>query len=227
VAWAIDKDGKNIYQLARGYAKSFKEWIDIFEALKIPTKNIAIDGGHWLDEVLDAAAANWKYGRDFKQGRRTMKEIQTWTILRGNGLRRSFKHEDGIYRVFAPASQYHRSIQIEGKPFLIKLDVIEWSNLSVKDQMFAIRRGGPGKPILHILPREKLNAQTLEMEKGSKTYASQVSNEFRTRKNNRDFWEESDPNVHYNDCDCQGVVQCGRGGYIGHIAALPEEVTAV
>ena len=227
VVWAVDEGGKNIYQLARGYARSWKEWIDVRKALKVPNKNVAIDGGRWLDDVLDAAANNWELGRTFKQGRTMKREISLWTILRGNGMRRSFRHEDGVYRVFAPASIYHRPASIDGKERMLNLNVMEWSNLSVKDQLFSIRQGGPGKPVLHILPREKLNLVTQQKETGDFTYQRQVSNEYRTRKNNRDIWLESNPQVHYNDCDCMGIVLCARGGLIGHIEAQHEETETV
>lgn len=227
VAWAIDKSGKNIYQLARGYARSWKEWMDVRKALKIPNKNVAIDGGNWLDEVLDYAAANWEEGFNYTARGKPFKALTTWVVLRGNGTRKSFKHEDGISRVFAQPSYYQRFIKIGTTQRAINIPVIEWSNLSIKDQLFAIRQGGEGKPMLHILPREKLDAATQEKERGPLTYQQQISNEYRTTVNGRPKWEESNPNVHYNDCDCQGIVTFGRGGYIGHVEVSEDEAQVV
>ncbi len=231
VAWAIDRGAKNIFQLWRGYCKSWQEWIDVRKKLKIPNKNVCIDGGRWIDEVLDAAAANWEEGTNYNERGKAFKAVTVWTVMRGNGTRRSFQHDLGngkkIYEVYSAPSYYQRTIQINGREMTINIPVLEWSNLSVKDQLFAIRQGGPGKAVLHVLARERLDLQTQEKEVGTCTYSRQVSNEYRTRKNNRDIWLESDPNVHYNDCECMGIVKAAQGGLLGHIEAPAEEVTAV
>lgn len=225
VSWAIDKDCRNIYQIARGYAESWNEWIDISKKLKVPNKNVAIDGGHWLDDVVNAAAANWEEGISYNGRGKQFKSAHVWTVMRGNGKRSSFKHDDGVFRAFAKASDYPRQVIIGGRKQIIFVPVIEWSNLSVKDQLFAIRQSQ--KPMIHVLPPEQLSAITREMEKKLGSYERQISNEYRTRDKGKNIWKESNPNVHYNDDDCMGIVQLARGGLIGHIEAAEEEVATV
>lgn len=226
-AYAVDKNGRNIYQLARGFAKSWKEWIDIRKALKIPNKNVAIDGGNWLHEIVEYAAVNWEEGTNYDERGKPFKARVTWTVLRGNGTRSAFRHKDGIDRVYAKESKYQHRVQVGNQTITINVPVVEWSNLAIKDQLLAIRQGAEGKSKWHVLPREALNAQTQEMERGAKTYERQINNEHRTREKGKDIWVEDDPNVHYKDCDCMAIVQCARGGLIGHIEALPEDATEV
>lgn len=226
-AYAVDKNARNIYQLARFYATSWKQWIDIRKALKIPNKNVAIDGGHWLDEVVEKAAVNWELGTNYTARGKPFKARTVWTVLRGNGTRSSFNHDDGIFRAFSQPSDYAKKIIIDGTPVLMRVPVVEWSNLSIKNQLFAIRQGGEGKPVWHVLSRDKLDPVTLEKEKGSCTYESQISNEHKGPYKGRVIWIEDNPNVHYNDDDCMCLVQCGRGGLVGHIAVAEEQVNEV
>lgn len=225
IAWAVDKQGRNIHQIARGYAKSWLEWIEIRKRLKISNKNVAVDGGHWLHDVLDFAAQHWEIGHETVKGRKIAVR-HVWTVMRGNGVFKSRKGKDGIWRAFTDPSYFTRMIEVAGKKSVIQIPVIEWSNLSIKDHLHAIRMGGPNKPKMHALPRSALDAQTQAKETGPCTYDRQIANEVRTRtKGGKDIWEEIDPNVHYNDCECMGIVQCGRGGLLG-IPAAPEEAVA-
>jgi hypothetical protein len=236
VAWAVDQNARNIHQLSRGYAKSWEELLAVQEKLKIPNSNVAIDGGNWLEEVIQRAAKHWKLGfRDIGGKRKPCRTV--WTVMRGNGVFKSRKGTDGVWRPFTEPSYYRVHVeipgyganhfQVGGKMEPILVPVLEWSNLSIKDQLFSIRLGGEGKPTIHALSRERLDAQTREMETGPKTYESQVTNEVRSRtKAGKDIWEELNPNVHYNDCECMGIVQCIRGGLLG-IPAMQEDSEAV
>jgi hypothetical protein len=223
-ARAIDKSGKNIYQLARGYAESWKDWIDVQKRLKIPNDNVAIDGGNYLHEVLDAAAANFEVVEKMimSGGRatgRTIKARSVWKVLRGNGTRTSFPHGDKQFRSFSPPTYYSRKIAVEGGSAIINIAVYEWSNLSVKDHLQNLLMGGPSMPKFLALKREQLPQSVQDKEKGELAYDKQMQNEYRTSENGRNKWKESRPHVHYRDTGCQCLVLFDAGGYLGLPAA--------
>lgn len=227
VAWSVDKFG-NITQLARGYATSWQEWIAIQKGLKIPNKNVGIDGGHWLHEIVEIAAANWELVVE-TIGRKKISVRSTWKILVGHGTKRSFRWDDKQWRVVAPPSYHSCRVEIKKGEFVsLQVPVYYWSNLSVKDQLFTLRAGGNGKPKMVALRREQLTAATQAKEVGDLAYDKQVSVEYRTQKNGKDIWLEGKENVnHYNDCECEGIVLCGLGGLLGHTTAPDESATEV
>ncbi len=227
VAWSVDKQG-NITQLARGYATSWAEWIKVQKDLKIPNKNVAIDGGHWLNEILDFTAANWEEVEE-TFGRKKKRVRSTWKVLIGNGTKKSFKWDDKHWRVVSMPSYYPRRIEITKGEFVsVNIAVYHWSNLSVKDQLFNLRAGGEGKPKMVALSRDRLTPTTQAKEVGDLAYDKQISVEYRTSKNGKDIWLEGKENCnHYNDLECMGIVLCSLGGLLGHTTAPDESAQEV
>lgn len=236
VARAIDKSGANLVQLARGYAENWAEWIAVQHRLKIPNSNVAIDGGNYLHEVLDAAAANFEVVKNQvinpRTGKPTGKVIEcrsVWKVLIGNGRLKSFPHGAGVhrkFRAFSPPTYYQRKIDLgKGQTAVINIAVYYWSNLSVKDHLLNLMMGGPGKPKFVALTRDQLPAQVQAKETGDLAYEKQMQNEYRTRVNGLDKWEEASPNVHYRDCECGCIVLLDIGGHLG-LPAAPDEAQA-
>jgi hypothetical protein len=223
-ARAIDREGKTLHQLARGYAESWKEWIDVQKRLKIPNDNVGIDGGHFLHEVLDAAAANFEIvTRLDSRTKKPFKARAVWKVLVGNGQRKSFPHDGGQFRAFSKPGYYQRGIQVaKGQFATLNIAVYNWSNLSVKDHLYNLVRGGGNLPKFLALERESLPTAVQEKEMGDLTYTKQMQNQYRTTKNGKDFYEETSPNVHYPDCECECVVLLDMGGLLGLPAAMED-----
>jgi hypothetical protein len=233
VARAVDKRG-DLFQLARGYAESWDELVAAQKHLNIPNENVAIDGGQYLQEILDMAAAKFEvaekevlHPRSGRPTGRRTKVRSVWKILRGNGTRKSFPHggqTDRKFRSFSAPSLYQRSLPLPGGSVVVlNLPVYEWSNLSVKDHLHNLMLGGPTMPKFMALTREQLPEVTQTIETGDREYARQMQNEYRTRIGVRDQWVESTPNVHYRDCECECLVLLDMGGYLG-LPAASEEV---
>lgn len=216
VARSIDKNGKVLKQLARCYAESWKEWIDLQKRLKIPNDNVAIDGGNYLDEILDAAAANWEIVDRFNPNtKKAYKGRSVWRILVGNGTLSSFPQDDKTKRSFSKPSVHPRVISIDGKPCTIAIPVYHWSNLSVKDHLHRLLSGGEGLPKFIALSRDQLPANVQAKEVGQLTYSQQMQAEYRTTVKGKNKWVESNPNVHYRDCECQILVMFDMAGKLG------------
>lgn len=225
VARAADKKG-DLHQIARGYATSWEQIIQIKKALNIPNDNVAFDGGNYLDEILTMAAANFEIvekdilnPRTGKPTGRKMKVRSVWKVLRGNGVKKSFAHggqHERRFRSFAMPSFYQRQIALpNGQSAVLNIPVYEWSNLSVKDHLHNLMLGGPTFPKFMALTHDQLDEQSQAKENGDLTYDKQMSNEYRTRVGTRDQWVESTKNVHYRDCECECLVLLDMGGYLG------------
>lgn len=230
VARAVDKKG-DLHQLGRGYATSWAEMFQIQKDLKISNDNTAYDGGNYLQEILDMAAQqmeiverdilNWKGKPTGRRG----KFKSVWKILRGNGTKRSFPHgaqHRRVFRSFSQPSIYQRQVTREGQLLMVDIPVYEWSNLSVKDHLQNLMQGGPTMPKFMALTREQLTPANQAIEVGDRAYEKQMQNEYRTRVGARDTWEQSTPNVHYRDCECEAIVLFDMGGYLGLPAAGEE-----
>lgn len=224
VARAVDKRG-DLHQIARGYANSWEEMIQIQKAMNIPNENTAYDGGNYLQEILDQAAANFEevekeilHPRTGRPTGRKMKVRSVWKIFRGNGRLKSFAHGGQAKRMFRSFSQpsfYQRQITVGGHLVALNIPVYEWSNLSVKDHLHNLMIGGANLPKFMALKREQLDQTTQDMERGDLTYESQMGNEHRTRVGQRDQWVESSKNVHYRDCECECIALLDMGGFLG------------
>lgn len=235
VARAIDKDGKNLVQLARGYAENWEEWIAVQKRLKIPNDNVAIDGGNYLQEILDAAAANFELANRYAMvnGRWTKHPVPCrvmWKVFIGNGKVKSFAHPNKVYRSFSLPSKYHRSIEVsKGKFQMVEILCYNWSNLSVKDHLNSLMSGGPNLPKFIAIDRDQLPVEIQMKERGDLAYSKQMQNEYRTRVNGIDKWVEatSNANVHYRDCECECLAMLDIGGYLGLPAAADESAQVV
>jgi hypothetical protein len=231
VARAVDKKG-DLYQLGRGYATSWEEMIQIQRDLKISNDNVAIDGGNYLQEILDMAAQQMEiverevlHWRTAKPTGRKARVKSAWKVLRGNGVKRSFPHggqNRRIFRSFSQPSTYQRQVTRDGQVMMVDIPVYEWSNLSVKDHLQNLMQGGPTMPKFIALKREQLTEANQAMEVGDRAYDKQMQNEYRTQVGAKTVWVESTPNVHYRDCECQCVVMFDMGGFLGLPAAGEE-----
>ncbi len=224
VARAIDKTG-NMFQLARGHATNAAEWQEVQKRLEISNENVGIDGGQWRHEVIDSAARNIApYQRKIRKHGRliTQTMLFTYTVLVGSGKRVSWRHQDGKHRGVSAMQPQSRRIQWQGNPMDIKVPLYEWSNLSLKDQLAELIRGGNGMVQFKSLSRDALPESVLLKESGNLTYENQMAAEYRTLKKNGDpYWEKSRPDNHYWDCELMCLVMFGLGGFLG-IAAAPE-----
>lgn len=225
LARSIDKTGKEISQLARGYAESWKDWIDAQKRLKIPAANVGIDGGNYLDEILDAVAANVEWVESTIRGKKFW-VAKMWKVFVGNGLKSSFPHDDKVTRSYSKPSYHRRVVTFQGKQQAIGIPVYNWSNLSVKDHLARLRSGGVGLPTFTKIAREKLPLNVQLKEVGGLAYDEQMDSEYRGRSRGRDTWIENNPNVHYRDCECECLILMDMGGMLG-VPPAPDETQTV
>lgn len=224
VARAIDRHG-NMFQLARGYATSAAEWQDVQHKLQISNENVGIDAGNWREQVIDLAAQHIApYNRRRRKHGRWIDQTLyfTYTALAGEGKRTSWRHPDGRYRSVSQMQPQSRAVTLKGQRVEIKVPLYQWSNLSVKDQLSELVRGGEGRAQFKSLGREQLNEATRLKETSNLTYENQMAAEYRTStKAGKPIWEKHRADNHYWDCECGCLVLLGLGGFLG-IAAAPE-----
>lgn len=225
--WSISKDGMRATQLARGYAWSWREWWDVQEKFEVPNNNVGIDGAKYLYEILNAAAERFKI--IWLENKRTGKKKPVpdrWKILRGNGIKSSFKQVDGTMRGFSQPQYYKVDIKGEdGRSGTGMIPVFEWSNSSYKDQLQEFIIGGEGHPKLIAMQRDFLPDKIKAVEVGDCEYRRQMSNEVRSTLRGRTHWESvtTSSNTHYRDTACMGLVLGDMAGCFGLEAVDAEE----
>jgi Phage terminase large subunit (GpA) len=206
VAEATDKAG-NTFQLERGYAVSWEELFGaggVKERLKIPTRNVAIDGGNWFD-IVKEKAAHYRTREKALDG--SGKEVwATWKIMIGDDGK-GVRWEDGVWRSYWPPKTYQVDI-LEGARWVkISVQVTRWSNFAVKSILYKLRLGLPGQPKFVALPAGAVDSKTRAKEAGDFTYENQMNGfVLGEDKNGKPKFIELHKQQHYPDCSCMGIV---------------------
>ena len=216
VARVIDKRG-NSWQLARGYAKSWDEWIAVQKKFKIPNRNVAIDGRHWSPIIRTKAAECREIEKSLDGSGRSV--WATWKVLRGDDTR-GWRGADGNILPYRHTTWIETILDKSGKRVSVTINEYLWSNLTVGIQLMNMRLGGEGRPKFIALNRDKLDAQTQAMEQGDLTYDNQMNAEYlgEVRKQPR-FIEVKQNCNHYLDCERMGVLLMNLAGLISHAEA--------
>ncbi|MEN6533354.1 MAG: phage terminase large subunit family protein [Bryobacteraceae bacterium] len=227
VADAVDKFG-NTFELWRGYCTSWDEWIKKFAELKIPTRNIAIDGAHWTDAVKEQAARHrtMEDGKD-RHGR-PCKVWATWKVMRGADAK-GFRWDDGQWRAYRITNEPVNLLDEKtGNWTTVLVPVVEWSNFTVKNQLDSSLIGQPGKPKMTQCSPDVLSATTRakEAEKDF-SYDSQLYSEKLGEYRGKPKWLPIHKQNHYRDCKCEGIVLKMMKGLVGAIAPPDESAQRV
>ncbi|MEI6078364.1 MAG: phage terminase large subunit family protein [Verrucomicrobiota bacterium] len=229
--WAIveatDKGG-NTFMLWRGYVTGWEQLFGkngIKEKFKVPTRNVAIDGGNWFDLVKEKAAYyRTKEYQLTDQGQLDKTKAPVWATWRvmvgddGKGVR----WEDGTWRSYWPAKVYLvDTLDAAGQWHKIKVNVIRWSNFAVKSVLYKLRMGAPGQPKFVALPPEKCDAKTAAKEKGKDFSYEEQMNGFSLGEDakGKPKFIEHHPQQHYPDCHCMGIVLKMMAGLVRGEAA--------
>lgn len=223
-AEAVDIAG-NTYQLGRGYATSWREWIEKYKALKIPTENVLVDGRFLPDEVREQAALNREMKTVIDRGqRRTV--LMTWRML-GGSARNRWLHPDGVARIYSPSEPKPVSVRVSNGQWLnLTVPWIEWSNFHVTNQLQMLRSGSPGKPKFVALPAESelLSPITRAKEKEKDfSYEDQMNSQILGEERKKPKWVDLHKQQHYADCAKMGVVIKLMAGLLGAVAAPDEK----
>lgn len=223
-AEAVDVAG-NTFQLGRGYATSWREWIDKYRALKIPTENVLVDGRFLPDEVREQAALN----RDIKtiiEGNKRRNVLVTWKML-GGSARNRWMHPDGVARIYSASEPKPVSVRLPSGQWLnLTVPWIEWSNFHVTNQLHMLRSGMPGKPKFVALPAESelLSPITRAKEKEKDfSYESQMNSQLLGEERKKPKWVDVHKQQHYADCAKMGVVLKLMAGLLGAVAPTEEQ----
>lgn len=214
VVRVFDKFG-NSWQLARGFARSWEEWLAVKKRWKIPNARVVIDAAKWTTQVMLRAAAEY----EVVSGKFMGKESQyysTWRLFWGDDARQ-FKHPDGQSRAWsfpipAPITVFDK----EGRRMTIRLQKYRWSNIAFELQLDAILAGTPGMPKFNVLSRDKLPRETQEKERGDLTYEKQMKSVYLTEKRGKQIFEKLRPGNHYRDCELMLMVRASQDGLLGH-----------
>jgi hypothetical protein len=218
-SFVADKKG-NSFQLDRAFLKSWQELDNFQNHWKIQNQFVAIDGRKWLPEILKQVAARRVWMNALLYGQKTLMPV-CWTVLLGDDARH-FPWDDGRnknYRVYSQANKRFEYItNLEGKTECIPVNLIRWSNPSVKDQLYQLRIGGEGRPKFEALQHGQLSPEMQKKETGDWSYDKQMNSETPIEKNGKRKWikiQEGRPN-HYWDDACMRLVQLARRGLAGH-----------
>jgi hypothetical protein len=221
IADAVDKNG-GTYQLARGYATSWQEWVAVQKRLKIPNRNVAVDGRHWTDTVKEMAA---KHRTREKALDGSGKEVwATWKVMMGDDAR-GFRWDDGTWRSYRMPRTDLIDVRDEtGKWIKVAVSTTFWSNFSITNQLDMLKRGLPGKPAFVSLPErsEHLSETTIAKEVGDFTYYNQMNGQILGVERGKPKWVDLHKQQHYADCAKMGVVLKAMKGLIGHVAEKEE-----
>jgi|GEM_PF-1727573 len=224
VAEAHDKAG-NTFMLYRGWVTSWEELFGkvtyrptaeggmervivggLRQRLKIPTRNVAIDGGNWLDIVKEKAAL-YRTMETALDG--SGKQVwATWKIMVGDDGK-GVRWEDGIWRSYWPPKTYLvDALEPDNKTWVkIAVQVTRWSNFAVKSILYKLRMGAPGQPKFVALDVSQCDTKTQAKEKGDFSYENQMNGfALGEDKNGKPKFIELHRQQHYPDCHCQGIV---------------------
>jgi hypothetical protein len=218
---AVDKSG-NTVQLERGYAVSWEELFGkegVKNRLKIPTRNVAIDGGYQFDEVKEKAAQYRTIEKAMDGSGKSV--FATWKIFLGDDYR-SYKWDDGGFRIYKMPQTYYVDIMEKGKWLKVAVQVTRWSSFSVKNQLALLLQGLPGKPKITAVETSRCNAKTQAMEQANCTYENQMNSEMLGMFRGKMKWLPIHPENHYRDDACMGIVLKAMMGLIGHVAPADE-----
>lgn len=217
--FAADKKG-NSFQLERGFYKSWQELDELQKRWKISNQFVAIDGRKWLPEILKQVAARRVWMNATLYGQKSLVPV-CWTVLMGDSARH-FPWDEGTnrnYKVFSRANRVFEYItNLEGKRECIPVNIIRWSNPSVKEQLFNLRIGGEGRPKFEVLQHGQLSPEMQKKETGDFSYDKQMDSETPIVKNGKTIYVEVQPGRpnHYLDCGGMRVTQLARRGLAGH-----------
>lgn len=221
VAEATDRNG-NIHQLARGYATS---WDQLFgpggvkERLRVPTRNVAIDAGNWIDLIAEMAARYRTQEKALDGSGRMV--WATWKLMQGDEGRGA-KWPDGSWRSYWPPRNLVKEVMDpDGSWLKVTVPVTRWSNFAVKSILYKLRTGAPGQPKFVALHAAQLDALTAARERGDFAYQAQMDGfALGEDANGRPKFIELHKQQHYPDCHCMGIVLRMMAGLVrGEVAA--------
>jgi hypothetical protein len=220
IAEAHDKAG-GTFGLYRGWVTSWEELFGtvtvtdkgeriikggLKNKLKIPTRNVAIDGGNWFD-IVKEKAAHYRTKETALDG--SGREVwATWKIMVGDDGRGE-RWDDGVWRSYwRPKTYMVDTLEPDGKTWTkIAVQVTRWSNFAVKSILYKLRMGAPGQPKFVALPADAVDAKTAAKEKGDFTYENQM-NGFALGEDakGKPKFIELHKQQHYPDDHCMGIV---------------------
>ena len=214
---AIDKFG-NSKQLARGFAKSWDEWIAVQNKWKVPNDRVCIDIGQWGTQIQSMAVEQ----REIIKIEKPVppfylrEKVVTWNLFDAEKMRKNFTHADGNQRPWSPPQQIPVPLlDSEGKSRRVILKKIRFDRDTFNLQLDAIRSCAPGMPRFECLSREFLNDQTKAMETGDRTYARQMDARYYVPEKKK--YEELRADDHYQWCELAILVRMAIDGLAGHV----------
>jgi hypothetical protein len=219
---AVDKFG-NSRQLERGHSLSWEHWISRQKFWKIPNDRVGIDVGHWSPVIFARAAAECEWYDDARAIQPYLRRRhRTWICLL-DSPERDFQWEDKRRRPFTPdQSMWTPVVDKEtGRMTRVAVKRVRWSGVAFNLQLDQILAQVPGTVKREILPREKLDDHTKEMETGMLTYEKQMDSEiYSPTQKGKDAYAPaaSGRPAHYRDLGRMGLVMKARAGLIGHLA---------
>ena len=220
VVAANDKNG-NTVELQWGYATSWEQLFGkvsvnekgeritvggIKNKFNIPTRNVAIDGGNWLD-IVKEKAAHYRTSETALDGS-GKKVWATWKIMVGDDGKGVRWPDDGVWRSYWPPKTYLVDCLEPDKKAWVKIavQVWRWSNMAAKQILFKMRLGLPGQPKITHVPAADDNTRAKAV--GLKSYDEQmggfaIHNNAKTGKAEVvEFHKEQ----HLVDCHCENIV---------------------
>jgi 5-methylcytosine-specific restriction endonuclease McrA len=213
VVRVVDKSG-NSWQLARGHAKSWDEWIAVQKHFKVPNRNVGIDGRHWSPIIRTKAAECRTVEKSLDGSGKSV--WATWKILRGDDTR-GWRGADGNMQPHRQTVWQETILDKSGKRLTVTLNEYLWSNLTIGILLLNLRMGGDGRPKFVALNTDKLDAQTQAMERGDLTYENQMNAEYLGEIRKQPRFIEVKQNInHYLDCERMGVLLMTLAGLISH-----------
>lgn len=138
--WSIrawNKSGNESRMIDFGIARTWDEIESIRDKNKVMIPLVGVDSGDGMT-VLDVYQACIRYGKVIKTKSGLLQYV-SYCPLKGDGQKLSYKHKDGITRLYSEVSnqdcQFPQTSKYKGIPAPLRL----WSNMSVKTILSGLR----------------------------------------------------------------------------------------
>lgn len=216
VVRVFDKRG-NSRQLARGFARSWEEWIAVQKFWKVPNARVVIDASKWGPQIMQKAASECETIEATFLGKPS-RYLSSWRLLYGDDAR-GFIHKDGQTRGWSPPALRPMVVYgSDGRKSVVNLQTFRWSNLTFELQLDSILAQTPGMPKWEVLSHGSLPPETQAKETGILTFDQQISARYLTEIRGKQKFEDlANREAHYRDCELMILVRVAMENLLGHI----------
>jgi len=218
VVRAFNKNGNESKRLEFGICRTFDEIEAIRVKYNIPFPLVIVDSGdgETTQEVYQECI---RHGKVLKLNNGTLKYV-CWSASKGDGQKSSYKHPDGISRLYAPPSLQDAGFPQDSKYKGIPLELTLFSNYSVKTILANLRDG--------LVPGVKWLIDHTDEEYDKQLYSESLVDVIDKKSGmNTKRWIQVGQDNHYLDVEVMCLVQAMRANVFSATATNESEMKKI